>query len=229
MCTCFDVLRVLVRLSLVVFGFTWFLSAGHVDCGYMCQTTLVKRLCFWWSFSLRLNLPVHRYFGKEGLSSCLDFFMVIMVVDFHGIAIVMPEKCLRTHPTRQLFKPGLRQGREHAATKSLKCQMLRWSRNIQITKAPVHNVPSFRSTSTWNCAKFALNSPSLHLLRAIAFCCLHARRQPPCIELLQWLKGHREQYNKHIHLERDIFLFHSQLFNPRQRFTTCQDVQGQDF
>ena len=93
-------------------------------------------------FSLRLNLPVHRYLGKEGLSSCLDFFMVIMVVDFHGIVIVMPEKCLRTHPTRQLFKPGLRQGREHAGTKSLKCQMLCWSRNTQIKKAPVHNVPS---------------------------------------------------------------------------------------
>ena len=30
--------------------------------------------------------------------------------------------------------------------------------------------------------------------------------------VMQRLKGHREQYNKHIHLERDIFLFHSQRF-----------------
>lgn len=94
---CFDVLYVLVRLYLVVFHFTWFLSAGHLDCGCMCQTTLIKSLSPLMVLFSEVESACAHTSVKKVLSSCLDFFMVIMVVDFHGIVIVMPQKSVWGH------------------------------------------------------------------------------------------------------------------------------------
>lgn len=138
-----------------------------------CAKQLWLKACrLWWSCSLRLNLHVHRYFGQEGF--------IIMPWLFHGDHggwlprhrySYATEKCLRTHPTRQLFKPGLRQGREHAAKKGLNCKVRCWSRNTKIKKAPVNSMPSLNLPVHPN----VLNSHSW-ILNPAGFCCLHARR-----------------------------------------------------
>ena len=176
---CVDVLYVLVRLYLVVFHFTWFLSAGHLDCGCMCQTTLIKSLCLWWFCSLRLNLHVHRYFGQEGF--------IIMPWLFHGDPggwlprhrySYATEKCFEDTSHQAVVQARTSAGARARSKKGLNClvRCLFWSRNTQTKKAPVNSMPSLDLPVHPTCAKFALLNLNPCICEGLPFAVCHARR-----------------------------------------------------